>query len=128
AEAVAGGRVGTLFHAGTHRPSTRDLWLAHATTGQGKLILDEGAVQAVVQRRSSLLPAGVTGVRGEFAAGDPVDLCDPSGRTVARGLVNYDSSEIPELMGRSTRWLAREHGSEYERELIHRDRLVILHR
>ncbi|HEU5031254.1 MAG TPA: glutamate 5-kinase [Spirillospora sp.] len=127
AHALAGDEVGTLFHpADARRMSTRDLWLAHATTGQGRVTLDAGAVDAVVRRRKSLLPAGVTGVEGDFAAGDPVDLCDPGGRVVARGLVHYDASEIPELMGRSTRWLARELGAEYEREIIHRDHLVVL--
>ncbi|MFA1547794.1 glutamate 5-kinase [Actinomadura chokoriensis] len=128
AHALAGDRVGTLFHpAEGRRMSTRDLWLAHATTGQGRVTLDAGAVEAVVRRRKSLLPAGVTSVDGDFAAGDPVDLCDTGGRVVARGLVNYDASEIPDLMGRSTRWLARELGAEYEREIIHRDHLVVLH-
>ncbi|MGI8336448.1 glutamate 5-kinase [Actinomadura scrupuli] len=126
AAALAGESVGTFFHPGAHRPSTRLLWLAHATTGHGRLTLDPGAVDAVVRRRKSLLPAGVTGVRGDFVAGDPVDLCDPEDRVVARGLVNYDAGEIPDLMGRSTRWLARELGPEYEREIIHRDDLVLL--
>ena len=92
----------------------------------GGAVRDAGAVEAVVGRRKSLLPAGVTGVHGDFAAGDPVDLCGPDGLTVARGLVHYDASEIPDLMGRSTRWLARELGPEYEREIIHRDDLVVL--
>ncbi|GAB2836182.1 glutamate 5-kinase [Actinocorallia aurea] len=125
-QALAGETVGTYFHPNGQRPPTRMLWLAHATTGHGKIILDDGAVHAVVHRRKSLLPAGVIGVQGEFAAGDPVDLCDAEGRTVARGLVHYDAAEIPDLMGRSTRWLARELGPEYEREIIHRDDLVIL--
>ena len=77
-------------------------------------------------RRASLLPAGITGAEGTFDAGDPVDLVDADGHVVARGLVNYDASEIPALMGRSTRWLARERGHEYEREVVHRDDLVIL--
>ena len=125
--ALAGEPVGTCFHpAGGRRLSTRHLWLAHATTGQGRVMLDPGAVDAVVRRRKSLLPAGITGVQGDFAAGDPVDLCGADGRVVARGLVNYDAAEIPDLMGRSTRWLARELGPEYEREIIHRDDLVIL--
>ncbi|HEX2314078.1 MAG TPA: glutamate 5-kinase [Thermomonospora sp.] len=128
AAALAGESVGTYFHPQARRPSTRLLWLAHATTGQGRLVLDAGAVDAVVRRRKSLLPAGVTGVQGDFTAGDPVDVCDPDGAVVARGLVNYDAGEIPELMGRSTRWLARELGPEYEREIIHRDDLVILDR
>ncbi|MEV4188911.1 PUA domain-containing protein, partial [Streptosporangium canum] len=107
-------------------PGTRLLWLAHATTGRGRLHLDPGAVEAVVGRRKSLLPAGVTAVEGEFAAGDPVDLCGPLGRVVARGLVNFDAVEIPGLLGRSTRELATSLGPEYERELIHRDDIVIL--
>lgn len=129
AAALAGEPVGTYFHpTRAQRPSTRLLWLAHATTGQGRLILDPGAVDAVVRRRKSLLPAGVTGVEGDFSAGDPVDVVDGEGRVVARGLVNYDAGEIPALMGRSTRWLARELGPEYQREIIHRDDLVILDR
>ncbi len=124
--ALAGQPVGTFFHPGGRRPSTRHLWLEHATTGLGRLTLDHGAVDAVVRRRKSLLPAGVTGVQGEFAAGDPVDVCDDGGAVVARGLVNYDAGEIPELMGRSTRWLARELGPEYEREIIHRDQMVLI--
>ncbi|WP_344918573.1 glutamate 5-kinase [Streptosporangium oxazolinicum] len=126
AQALAGTDVGTYFHPGGRHPGTRLLWLAHATTGRGRLHLDPGAVEAVVSRRKSLLPAGVTSVEGEFAAGDPVDLCGPLGRVVARGLVNFDAGEIPELLGRSTRELAASLGPEYERELIHRDDIVIL--
>src|SRR5690606_30573855 len=126
AQALAGAEVGTFFHPSGRRPGTRLLWLAHATTGRGRLYLDDGAVAAVVLRRKSLLPAGVVKVEGDFAAGDPVDLCDLSGTRVARGLVNYDAAEIPELLGRSTRELARALGPEYQRELIHRDDIVIL--
>ncbi|SDI32520.1 glutamate 5-kinase [Sinosporangium album] len=126
AQALAGADIGTYFHPGGRHPGTRLLWLAHATTGRGRLHLDDGAVDAVVTRRKSLLPAGVTAVEGEFAAGDPVDLCAPVGAVVARGLVNFDAGEIPELLGRSTRELASALGPEYERELIHRDDIVIL--
>ncbi|MET8006907.1 glutamate 5-kinase [Nonomuraea glycinis] len=126
AQALAGADVGTFFHPGGRHPGTRLLWLAHAATGRGRLHLDAGAVEAVVTRRKSLLPAGVTSVEGEFAAGDPVDLCGPRGRVLARGLVNFDAGEIPELLGRSTKELAVTLGPEYERELIHRDDIVIL--
>jgi glutamate 5-kinase len=124
--ALAGDPVGTYFAPDGRRPATRLLWLAHATTGRGRLILDAGAVEAVAVRRTSLLPAGVTGVEGQFEAGDPVDLCDETGHVVARGVVIFDASEIPDLMGRSTRWLARELGPGYEREIVHRDDLVVL--
>ena len=126
ADALAGRRVGTYFHPTGARHRSRLLWLAHAATARGTLRLDEGAVRAVVDRRLSLLPAGVTGVDGDFQAGDPVDLVDETGHVVARGLVNFDASELPGLLGRSTRDLARELGPAYEREVVHRDDLVVL--
>ena len=125
-EALAGEEVGTVFLPTGTRRTSRMLWLAHATTPQGRVILDDGAVAAVVERRKSLLPAGITAVEGRFADGDPIDVCAADGRPVARGLVNYSSDELPGLLGRSTKDLARELGPQYEREVIHRDDLVIL--
>ncbi|WP_243057000.1 glutamate 5-kinase [Nocardioides sp. SR21] len=113
--ALAGERVGTLFHATGRRRPTRLLWLAHATEPKGAVVLDAGAVRAVVERRASLLAAGVTGVTGTFVAGDPVDLVAPDGTPVARGLVTFDADELPELLGRSN-----------EREVVHRDDMVLL--
>jgi glutamate 5-kinase len=73
-----------------------------------------------------LLPAGITAVEGSFDSGDPIDIVGPDGVVVARGLINYDSAELPALLGRSTHDLAREFGAEYEREVVHRDDLVVL--
>ena len=126
ARALDGAEVGTYFHPSGRRLATRLLWLAHATTPCGRLHLDAGAVDAVVRRRLSLLPAGVTATDGSFAAGDPVDLVDERGRPVARGLVNYNSGEVPQLLGRQTRDLADELGPSFSRELVHRDDLVLL--
>jgi glutamate 5-kinase len=126
ADALAGRPTGTFFHRTGRRAAGRLLWLAHASTPRGWLTLDEGAVRAVVERRTSLLAAGVAGVEGDFTAGDPVELRDVRGHAVARGLVNFDAREIPRLLGRSTRDLARELGPEYEREIVHRDDLVLL--
>ncbi|WP_329033022.1 glutamate 5-kinase [Streptomyces sp. NBC_01725] len=126
-DALAGRDTGTYFGRTGRRSADRLLWLAHASTPQGALTLDEGAVRAVVERRTSLLPAGIASVEGEFSAGDPVELRDTAGRAVARGLVNFDAKEIPQLLGRSTRDLARDLGPAYEREVVHRDDLVILH-
>lgn len=127
ADALTGQDTGTYFHPTGKRSADRLLWLQHASTPQGALTLDDGAVQAVVERRKSLLPAGIAAVEGEFSAGDPVELRDATGHAVARGLVNFDAKEIPRLIGRSTRELARELGSAYEREVVHRDDLVLLH-
>lgn len=125
-QAAFGENVGTMFHATGRRRPTRLLWLAHATEPKGRVSLDAGAVRALTERRASLLPAGITGVAGSFIGGDPVDLVDPDGTPIARGLVNYDSDELPGLLGRSTHDLARELGSSYEREVVHRDDLVLL--
>jgi glutamate 5-kinase len=125
--ALAGEPVGTFFQPARERPAARLFWLAHATSARGRLHLDPGAVAAVVDRRKSLLPAGITAVDGAFTAGDPVDLVDAaSGAPVARGLVNYDAVELPGLLGRSTVELAAALGPEYEREVVHRDDLVLL--
>jgi glutamate 5-kinase len=126
ARALAGEAAGTYFAPAASRPSTRHLWLAHAAVSRGSLRLDDGAVEAITVRRASLLPAGITAASGAFEAGDPVDLTDEAGKPVARGLVSYDAREIPSLMGRSTHWLASKLGPEYEREVVHRDDLVIL--
>ena len=113
------GEGGTCFLPTGSRSPGRLLWLAHASTPVGRLLLDEGAVRAVVERRTSLLPAGITAVEGDFVAGDPVELAGPDGRAVARGLVAYDAAELPALLGRSTRELGL-------REAVHRDDLVLL--
>jgi glutamate 5-kinase len=110
---------GTRFPPDGARASSRLLWLAHASAPQGRLRLDAGAVEAVLVRRASLLPAGVTAVEGEFRAGEPVELLDPDGQAVARGLAGYDAADLPALLGRST----RDSGA---REVVHRDDLMPL--
>ena len=128
AQALAGQDVGTWFTATGRRTSIRRLWLAHAANTRGRLVLDAGAVRAVLERGTSLLPAGVTGVEGTFEAGDPVELVGPDGQLVARGLVAYDADEVPPLLGRSTSELRTSLGPGYDRELVHRDDLVLVRR
>jgi glutamate 5-kinase len=123
---LTGADEGTWFQPTGRRRPTRLLWLEHATEAKGRLTLDAGAVRAIRHRRASLLPAGVIAVEGEFVIGDPVDLVDPDGVIVARGLVSYDATEVPTLLGRSTRELAASLGDSYERELVHRDALVLI--
>jgi glutamate 5-kinase len=112
--------VGTVFVATGTRLSARRFWLRHAAGAAGRLLLDEGAVRAVVHRRRSLLAAGITGVEGDFEAGDVVELIDGRGVVVARGMVGFDASELPELIGRSTRDLS----PELRRAVVHADDLV----
>ena len=125
-QTLAGAELGTHFHAQASKTTSRLLWLAHATTTRGRLVLDAGAVTAILERGVSLLPAGVTAVEGGFIAGDAVELVGPDAKVIARGLVAFDSDEIPSMLGRSTKELAQALGPEYERELVHRDDLVLI--
>jgi glutamate 5-kinase len=68
----------------------------------------------------------VSAIEGDFISGDTVELASQAGKVIARGLVAFDATEIPQMLGRSTKELAASLGAEYERELVHRDDLVIL--
>jgi glutamate 5-kinase len=125
-KSLSGQDFGTYFHAQASKTTSRLLWLAHATKSHGKLVLDAGAVTAILERGVSLLPAGVTAVEGDFIAGDAVELVGPDGAVIARGLVAFDSEDLPKMLGRSTKELAASLGAEYERELVHRDDLVLI--
>lgn len=122
--ALAGANVGTWFRVRGSRRPIRLLWLAHLALVHGTIYLDEGAVRAVRERHTSLLPAGIIKIHGNFEAGDAVELADRDGLVFARGLVNYASSEIPRMLGRKTADLAAELGQEYTRVVIHADDLV----
>lgn len=123
---LAGENVGTAFSPIDRRRPRRLLWLAHASMACGQLHLDQGAVRAVAQRNASLLAAGITNVVGDFCAGDPVDLIGPDGTVFARGLVNFDASDLPSMLGRNSRELGIELGVEFQREVVHRDALILL--
>lgn len=123
--ALRGEPTGTLFHPTGKRRPKRLLWLAFASEVRGDLVLDAGAVRAVRERKASLLPAGIVSVDGNFAAGDPVRLCTAAGATVGRGIVNYDAPELSSIIGRRTSDLVAELGQEFDREVVHRDFMVI---
>ena len=128
AAALAGEPVGTLFHPTGRRRPTRLLWLAHATEAKGRLVLDAGR-RPRADRAARLAAAGRDHRRERHLRRRATRWTwwAPTAR-VARGLVNYDSDELPALLGRSTRDLARELGASYEREVVHRDDLVLLTR
>ena len=100
AAALAGEDVGTWFSVNGSRKPIRLLWLAHLASVQGTLVLDDGAVRAVRDRHTSLLPAGISAVQGDFEAGDAVEMVGTDGTVIARGLVNYRPAELPQMLGR----------------------------
>ncbi len=120
-EAVAGVRgVGTVFRRSSRRLPARKLWIAFATDPAGRILVDEGARAALLERGVSLLPAGVVAVEGEFDAMDPVELAGPDGKAFARGLVSMDDAQLRAVAGKRTAEL----GDGVPHEVVHRDDLV----
>lgn len=124
--AMMGDPVGTAFAPINDRGSSRRLWIGFAAHPQGTLVADAGASNAVRGGAASLLAAGVLEVRGDFAAGDAVWIDDEAGNHLAKGLVGFDSEEIPQMLGRNTAQLKRFLGEEYAHPLVHRDNLVLV--
>lgn len=123
AQVLAGEKVGTWFAPSSTRPASRTLWIAHAAPSGGELKIDEGAVRALVERKKSLLAAGIERVRGDFSAGDVVDVTAPDGRIIARGIVSVDSDTAAAMCGLSAEDLVAV-GWTNPRPIIHRDDLA----
>jgi glutamate 5-kinase len=120
ADALGEASVGTVFAARPARMSARRFWVRYAAESAGALMLDAGAVRAVVKQRRSLLPAGITALSGRFFGGDVVELHGPDGDMVGRGVVAYDATELATMIGRSTSELP----AELRRAAVHADDLV----
>ncbi|MBX7099704.1 MAG: glutamate 5-kinase [Myxococcaceae bacterium] len=123
---LRGEDVGTLFLPQVGRVSARAHWLKDAVKARGALWLDAGAVAAVVERQKSLLPSGVRKVEGTFARGDPVELKDPRGQVVAKGLVAYASGDLERIKGLKSAAISKVLGDHDADEAVHRDDLVLV--
>jgi len=126
AKALRGEDVGTWFAARNSRRSARDVWLAYLASIEGRLILDEGAVQAISRGTNSLLAAGIIDVEGAFEPGDAVEICGSDRVPFARGLVNYSSEELPEMLGQNTGDLVEQLGEGYDKSVVHVDDLALI--
>ncbi|MGP9528291.1 MULTISPECIES: glutamate 5-kinase [unclassified Glutamicibacter] len=126
AKALRGQDVGTWFAARNSRRSARDVWLAYLAGIEGRLILDDGAVKAIARGTNSLLAAGIIGVEGAFEAGDAVELCGSDRVPFARGLVNYGSDELPDMLGQNTGDLVDQLGEGYDKSVVHVDDLALI--
>jgi glutamate 5-kinase len=118
--------AGTLFLPRQLPMRSRKHWIAHGLPVRGTLVLDAGALGALTRKGSSLLPAGIAEIRGEFARGDCVSCVDLSGREFARGLAAYDSDECRQIRGEASSRIDSILGYHDGDEVIHRDDLAIL--
>ncbi len=121
-----GENFGTQFAAQPKTVNARKRWIAYGMVTMGKIFLDDGAVNAVVRKGRSLLPAGITRVDGKFEANESVSLCDRDGQEIARGITNYSSNDIIRILGSQSEDIPKLLGFDGEETVIHRDNLVSL--
>jgi len=121
----AGERLGTLLVPEREPMAARKQWIAAHLQAKGVLVLDSGAVRALVAGGKSLLPAGVRRVSGDFSRGEMVLMQNEEGRVIARGLVNYGIEDAERIIGHPSRDIVDLLGFVSEPELVHRDNLVL---
>jgi glutamate 5-kinase len=122
----AGERLGTLLSPEREMLAARKQWLAGHLQTRGTLVLDGGAVKALLQDHKSLLPVGVKVVQGSFRRGEMVVCVGPDGREVARGLTNYSALEAQKIIGQPSDAIEGVLGYMAEPELVHRDNLILV--
>lgn len=124
--AVSGQEIGTLFLPATDGLNRRKHWIAYTLRPAGKVLVDAGAQRALVEKGTSLLPSGITGVEGRFERGRCVRICGPDGTEIARGLADYSSSEIQLIAGHKSAEIEQLLGYRYGDDVVHRDNLVLI--
>lgn len=122
---LRGEDVGTLFLPSAHKMAAKKHWIAFTKKANGKLFLDQGAVEAILSQGKSLLPSGIKQVEGRFNRGDSVSICDVWGNEIARGVSDYAQGEILRIMGQKSSRIEEILGYKYHEEVIHRDNMVI---
>ena len=122
---IAGEEIGTLFLA-RKRMTRKKCWIAFAFKSKGRIMVDQGAREALLDAGKSLLPSGIVKVEGDFARGECVDITDGEKKSIARGIVNYSSSDIGKIKGSKSIEIEKKLGYKYTEEVIHRDNMVLL--
>lgn len=123
---LAGEDIGTLFLPEATPLSSRKHWIAYSSKPTGRLLVDAGAERALKERGTSLLPAGVLKVVGDFGLGDVISLISPEGREFARGLAGYGAGDVSRIRGLHSADIEATLGYKYLDEVVHRDDLVLL--
>jgi glutamate 5-kinase len=123
---MKGKHSGTLFKPKEGKLSLRKGWIAYSSRAKGNIVIDDGAVKAIIQGGKSLLPSGIISVEGKFDIGDSVYCLDSKRNRIAKGLTNYSFSEVERIKGKKTSEIEKVLGYKYSDEVIHRDNLVLV--
>lgn len=117
---------GTRFLPIEEALESRKRWILAGPAASGDIVIDDGAVKAVIDKGSSLLAKGVTHVSGEFARGEVVRVTDKSGALVARGISSYSSQDMSKIIGKHSKDILGILGYDYGSEVLHRDDMVVI--
>lgn len=123
---AAGEKVGTRFPALETPLESRKRWIFAGAVPTGSLVVDAGAAHALSKRGSSLLPAGITQVQGEFERGDAVAIVDPAGRELARGIARYGHKAMRQIAGSQSHEIEDRLGYAYGPVAVHRNDLILV--
>ena len=123
---LKGEDIGTLFVANKNKMGSRKKWIAYHTKAQGKVIVDDGAKEAILKKNKSLLPCGVKKVEGKFLYGDVVLITDINGKAFAKGLSSYNRDDLDNIKGLSTKDAEKVIKEGFYEEAVHRDNLAII--
>lgn len=121
-----GEAIGTRFQSAASRLESRKRWILAETARLSRIVVDAGAVRALVNQGRSLLPAGIVAVEGEFDRGQTIRIYDQSGREIARGLTQYRSTDVRAICGLRSTQISETLGYDYGPEVVHRDDMVVL--
>jgi glutamate 5-kinase len=124
---VAGEELGSFFVPREKKMHARDRWIAFGSLLQGRVFVDAGAANALLNKGKSLLPSGITGLEGEFERGAVVAVMDDAKQEIARGISNYSSSEILKIKGMKSSQIKEILGEKDYDEIIHRNNLWVEH-
>lgn len=125
-QAAAKESVGTRFLALETPLESRKRWIFAGPKPSGSLVIDAGAVRALVKQKRSLLPAGITAVQGDFERGDTVSILRPNGRELARGIARYNSQEMEKIKGCQSDEIDGRLGYAYGPVAVHRNDLILV--
>lgn len=120
-----GEELGTLFAPAGKKASSRSRWIGSARAA-GIIVVDDGAVSALVEKNRSLLPAGIVRVEGEFQRGDVVNIHSSKDVPIARGLSNYSAEDVERIRGKKTAEVRAALAEAAYDEVVHRDNLVLV--
>jgi len=124
---LRGEEIGTFFEPSGKKIKGKKRWIAFNPRVDGIIIIDRGGEKAIVEKHTSLLPAGVVEVKGNFRLGGNVSIRNREGEEIARGLTNFSSKEIELIKGLNSKMIPQILGTEtYFEEVVHRDNMVVL--